>query len=214
MIQGSPEWHAARLGKVTASRIADVMAKTKSGWGAGRANYMAELVCERLTQTPTACFVNDAMRWGTETEPQARAAYARLRDVDVLEVGFLDHPEIPSAGASPDGLVGLEGLIECKCPNTSTHIDTLLSETVPQKYMLQMQFQMACTGRTWCDFASFDPRLPESMRLFVQRVPRDDVLIAEIEREVVGFLAEVEDTVAQLRTKFELSNQLAESIAA
>jgi putative phage-type endonuclease len=202
MIQGSPEWHAARLGKVTASRIADVMAKTKSGWGAGRANYMAELVCERLTQTPTACFVNDAMRWGTETEPQARAAYARLRDVDVLEVGFLDHPEIPSAGASPDGLVGLEGLIECKCPNTSTHIDTLLSETVPQKYMLQMQFQMAVTGRDWCDFVSFDPRLPEEMSLFVARVPRDVSLILEIESEVTTFLRELDAKVARLTERY------------
>ena len=132
----------------------------------------------------------------------------------VEEMGFADHPTIEMAGASPDGLIGADGLVEIKCPIAATHIETLLSGGVPDKYVKQMQFQMACTGRTWCDFASFDPRLPESMRLFVQRVPRDDVLIAEIEREVVGFLAEVEDTVAQLRTKFELSNQLAESIAA
>ena len=131
-----------------------------------------------------------------------QALDAVRRDVDVLEVGFLDHPEIPSAGASPDRLVGLEGLIECKCPNTGTHIDTLLSETVPQKYMLQMQFQMAVTGRDWCDFVSFDPRLPEEMSLFVARVPRDVSLILEIESEVTTFLRELDAKVARLTERY------------
>lgn len=198
LIQGSPEWLAARAGKVTASRMADMMARTKTGWGASRANYAAELVAERLTGTPAAKFTNDAMRWGTETEPQARAAYEFYKDASVEEVGFIDHPKIPMTGASPDGLVGADGLVELKCPNTATHIETLLGGSIPGKYAQQMQWQMACTGRAWCDFVSFDPRLPQSMSLFVRRLSRNDAEIADLESEVRKFLAEIDATVAKL----------------
>lgn len=203
IVQGSPEWHAERLGKVTASRMADVCARTKSGWGASRKNYMAELVAERLTGTRADGFTNAAMQWGTDQEPEARIAYEFYRDAAVAEVGFVPHPSIADTGASPDGLVGDDGLVEFKCPNTATHIETLLGGTVPEKYVLQMHWQMACTGRQWCDFASYDPRLPESMRLFVQRVPRDEATIATLEKDVVEFLTELRETVAKLRQKYD-----------
>jgi putative phage-type endonuclease len=199
IIQGSPEWFAARLGRVTASRVADVVAKTKTGWGASRANYAAELVAERLTGKPTEGFKSPAMQWGTEYEADARAAYAWHADADVTEVGFMPHPRIALSGASPDGLVGDDGLVEIKCPSTATHIETLLGQTVSAKYITQMMWQMACTGRAWTDFVSFDPRLPEEMRLFVKRVYRDDQLIAELEREVTVFLNEVRSTVERLQ---------------
>lgn len=198
MIQGSEEWMRARLGKLTASRIADAVAKTKTGWGASRANLRASLIAERLTGVPQESYNNAAMTWGTETEPQARGAYEFFHDVTVEEVGFIEHPEIPMAGASPDGYVGAEGLIEIKCPNTATQLDTLLSGAVPDKYHVQMQFQMACTGRQWCDFASFDPRLPERMRLFVRRFHRDTIRIAELERQARIFLEEVDVMMAEL----------------
>jgi len=199
IIQGSPEWHAARLGKITASRVVDVMARTKAGWGASRANYAAELIAERLTSNSAPSFTNDAMRWGTDQEPYAREAYARRFGVDVYEIGFVDHPEVAMSGASPDGLIGTDGLCEIKCPNTATHLDTLLSGSVPGKYQTQMQWQMACTGREWCDFASFDPRLPLNMQLFVQRVPRDVGLILELETEVSAFHDEIEAKLSDLR---------------
>jgi putative phage-type endonuclease len=196
--QGTPEWHAARLGKVTASRIADVMAKTKTGYGAGRANYMAELICERLTGASAERFTNAAMAWGTDMEPQARETYAFVNAVDVAQIGFVLHPTIDDAGASPDGLVGDDGLVEIKCPNTATHIETLLSGKVPQKYADQMQWQMACTGRQWCDFVSYDPRLPDHLSLWVRRVARDDDRIAEMTAEVGAFLSEMGGKLAQL----------------
>jgi len=198
MDQGTEEWFTIRIGKVTASRVADVIAKTKTGYSASRDNYMAQLVCERLTGQKGESFTNAAMQHGTETEPLARAAYEALKDVLVDEVGFVPHPSIIMAGASPDGLVGEDGLIEIKCPNTATHIDTLLSQTVPGKYNTQMQFQMACTGRKWCDFVSFDNRLPEELQLFVMRVPRDEVFIRLIEAEIVQFLAELDDKINKL----------------
>jgi putative phage-type endonuclease len=202
IVQGSPEWFAVRCGKVTASRVADVIAKTKTGYGASRANYAAELIAERLTQSTAASFTNAAMQWGTDQEPHARAAYCFLHDVDVEEIAFVDHPEIAMSGASPDGLVGLDGLVEFKCPNTATHLDTLLSETVPGKYVTQMQWQMACTGRAYCDFASFDPRLPPSMQLFVKRVERDASLILDLEAQVADFLAEIDAKVAALTERY------------
>jgi len=201
MEQRSPEWYAARLGKVTASRVADVVAKTKTGYGSGRANYMAELICERLTGTQGAFYSNAAIQWGTEKEPEARAAYEGAVGALVVEVGFVPHNTISMAGASPDGLVGDGGLVEIKCPNTATHIDTLLSGFVPNKYINQMQWQMACTGRQWCDFVSFDPRMPEGMQIWVKRVERDNVLIAELEKEVISFLVELQLKIAQLKEK-------------
>lgn len=201
--QGTAEWLAVRLGKATASRIADIVAKTKSGPSASRANYRAQLIAERLTGTPGDSFTNAAMQWGTDTEAEAREAYCRHNLCEVVEVGFADHPTIAMSGASPDGLVGEDGLVEIKCPNTATHIDTLLSKAIPSKYVKQMMWQMACTGRAWCDFATYDPRLPETMRLLVIRLHRDDAMIAEIEAEVAAFLTEVDETVAALRAAFE-----------
>ena len=198
MDQRSEEWFAARLGKVTASRVADVIAKTKTGYSASRENYMAQLVVERLTNTQAESYTNAAMQWGTDQEPFARAAYEVQQNVLVDETGLVDHPTIEMAGASPDGLVGEDGLVEIKCPNTATHIDTLLTQTVPSKYITQMQFQMACTGRQWCDFVSFDPRMPPKAQIFVKRVLRDDAFIKEIESEIKKFLAEVSAKVDQL----------------
>lgn len=199
MDQRTPEWFQIRAGKVTASRIADLTAKTKSGYSASRANYMAQLVCERLTGFPQESFTNAAMAWGTDQEPIARAEYESLRMVFVDEMGFASHPTIENAGASPDGLVGVNGLIEIKCPNTAAHIETLLSGEADSKYVKQMQWQMACTGRSWCDFVSFDPRMPEDLRLFVKRVERNDSLIAELEKEVREFLAELEEKCNKLK---------------
>jgi putative phage-type endonuclease len=202
-IQGTDEWLQERCGKVTASRIADLMARTKTGWGASRANYASQLICERLTGCVQPSFTNAAMIHGTETEPEARRAYEFFVDRDVQQVGFAPHPTINMAGASPDGLVGEDGLLELKCPNTATHIETLLTGAVQDKYLKQMQFQMACTGRAWCDFASYDNRLPERMRLFVTRINRSTPAIKEIEAEVTAFLAEIDDTVRQLRARYE-----------
>ena len=201
--QGSTEWFQQRCGKATASRIADIIAKTKSGPSASRKNYMAQLVAERLTGTVADSFTNGAMQWGTDTEPHARDAYAFLQGVEVELAEFVIHPSISDAGASPDGYVGEDGLVEIKCPNTSTHIDTLLGKTVPSKYVTQMMWQMSCTGRLWCDFVSFDPRLPSHLSLFVKRVQRDDQFIGELEREVEAFLKEVADTVAALEAYAE-----------
>jgi len=203
IVQGSPEWFDVRRGKVTASRVPDLVARTKSGWGASRVNYMAELIAERLTGTSAASYTNAAMQWGTEMEPEARAAYEFRHDCDVAEIGFVEHPEILMSGASPDGLVGDDGLVEIKCPNTATHIDTLMGQAVPSKYVIQMQWQMACTGRKWCDFASFDPRMPESMRLFVKRVTRDEHEIMALEKEVKLFLIELDAKVATLKREYE-----------
>lgn len=198
MIQGSPEWFAARLGRVTASRVSDVAAKTKNGYSASRANYMAQLIAERLTGVAADSYTNAAMQWGTDNEAFARTAYAFRTEHVVEEVGFIDHPSIEMAGASPDGCVGQDGLVEFKCPNTATHIDTLLGTPIDGKYIAQVQFQMACTERDWCDFVSFDPRLPEDMRLFIKRVPRDEVIIALLENEVRAFLAELDAKLARL----------------
>lgn len=189
--QGSEEWKALRLGKATASRMADICATTKTGWGASRANYAAQLIAERLTGVVAESYTNGAMEWGTAMEADARAAYSFFQGCDVDLVDFVPHPTIEMSGASPDGLVGTDGLVEIKCPNTATHIDTLLRGKVPEKYILQMTWQMACTGRQWCDFVSFDPRMPENLRLFVKRVSRDDVLVLDLENKVREFLAEV-----------------------
>ena len=198
IIQGTPEWFAQRLGKVTASRVADVIAKTKSGYSTSRANYLAQLVAERLTGRVAESYSNAAMQHGTDTEPLARMAYEAETGLMVTEVAMIDHPTIPMTGASPDGFVGDQGLVEIKCPNTATHIDTLLADKTQSKYTPQMQWQMACTGKKWCDFVSFDPRLPDDMQLFVTRVERDDAYIAELEAEIKTFLGEVETTVQKL----------------
>jgi putative phage-type endonuclease len=202
MEQRSDEWFSARLGCVTASRAADVMAKTKTGYSASRETYMAQLITERLTNTRADGFSSAAMQWGTDTEPQARMAYEFMTGETVEETGFVLHPSIQGFGASPDGLVGSDGLIEIKCPNSATHIDTLLSEKVPAKYITQMQVQMMCTGREWCDFVSFDPRLPGDMVFWSKRVWADPERQQDIETEVRKFLIEVEDKLQKLKDKF------------
>lgn len=202
MEQRTEEWHQARLGKVTASRIADVMAKTKAGYGASRANYMAELIVERLTGRPGDSFQSPAMTWGTNTEPLARAAYEAHKGVLVEEVGFVPHPTIPMAGASPDGLVDMDGLVEIKCPNTATHIETLMTGDVPLKYIFQMHWQMICTGREWCDFVSFDPRMPEGMQLFVARYMHSTDTASDLTKEVTAFLKELDEKVSALKEKY------------
>jgi putative phage-type endonuclease len=201
--QGSAEWLAMRVGKVTASRVADVIAKTKSGPSASRAKYAGELIAERLTGTPAERYTNSAMAWGTDTEPKARIAYEFWNGADVQQVAFVAHPTIGDCGASPDGLVGDDGLLEIKCPETHTHIETLLGGTVPGKYVTQMMWQMACTGRQWCDFVSFDPRMPETMQFFCKRVERDEAVIRELEAEVIAFLNEVRATVEQLLKRYD-----------
>lgn len=208
MEQRSEAWFQARLGRVTASRVADVIAKTKTGYSASRANYAAQLIAERLTGTVAESYSNAAMEWGTVTEPDARTAYEFFHE-PVVEVGFIEHPRIAMTGASPDGLVGTEGLVEIKCPNTATHLDTLLGQSIPGKYQAQMLWQMACTGRAWCDFISYDPRLPETMQLFVRRLERDDARIAELEAEVTAFLTEIDAKVSELRRIYGVPDALA-----
>ena len=197
MEQRTDDWFAARLGKVTASRVADVIAKTKTGYGAGRANYMADLVVERLTGQKASSFTNAAMEWGTEQEPNAKAAYAAKTGILVEDVGFIDHPTVAMSGASPDGLAE-DGLVEIKCPNTATHLEYIFDGKPPQKYVTQMQWQMACAGKPWCDFVSYDPRLPERLQLLVVRVPRDDDYIKILEQEVTTFLQELDDKLNKL----------------
>lgn len=196
--QGSEEWHAQRRGKVTASKVADVIKRTKSGYSTARKNYAAQLLCERLTGKTAEGFTNAAMQWGVEKEPEARTAYEFMRDATVELVSFVDHPSIAMSGASPDGLVGEDGLVEIKCPNTATHLDALTSGEVDPDYITQMQWQMACTGRKWCDFVSFDPRLPPHLQLFIKRIDRDQKLIIELETEVSGFLRELTAQIARL----------------
>ena len=203
MIQGSEEWIAARLGKVTASRISDVTAKTKSGGvSETRNNYMADLISERLTGKQAEHYVSGAMQNGTDTEAEARAAYQFERGVLVKQQGFIDHPRIAMAGASPDGFVGDDGGIEAKCPITKTHINYLLGGSIPGGYVGQMQFQMAVTGRAWVDWCSYDNRLPENYRLHIRRVHRDDKHIAELEAAVRVFLDETRMKLVELTGRY------------
>jgi len=203
--QGTEAWLMERLGMATASRMSDIMATVKVGEAAGRANYRAELVAQRLTGNIAESFTNSAMAHGTEYEPFARAHYEVKFNTVVEEVGFVKHPTIEWSGASPDGLVGNDGLVEIKCPNTATHIDYLLRGVVPTKYRPQMLWQMACTGRQWCDFVSFDPRMPDHLKLFVIRYQKDDFMLGTMEVEVRKFLAEVEDTIVKLNAIKELN---------
>jgi hypothetical protein len=209
--QRSDAWRQIRLGKLTASCVADALARTKSGWGAGRENLKARLICERLTGQPQdSGFCNAAMQFGIDNEAAARDAYAEHMLCAVTEVGFVDHPVIAWSGCSPDGLAGEDGLVELKVPNTASHIATLLGGGFPDKYHKQVAWQLACMpDRKWADLVSYDPRLPEPMRLFVQRVPRDDEAIGELEREVAAFLAEVDETVAQLRAQYATEMEIA-----
>ena len=198
IIQGSEAWFAQRCGKATASRISDIVAKTKSGYSTSRANYMAQLVVERMTNQVAESYTNAAMEWGIENEGFARANYESKMNLLVTETGAIDHPTIAMSAASPDGLVGDGGCLEIKCPNTATHIETVLGGEIAKKYFDQMQWQMACTDSNWCDFVSFDPRMPEGLQLFIKRVSRNDTYLAELEVEVVQFLREVDYKVNKL----------------
>jgi putative phage-type endonuclease len=195
--QGTPEWFALRLGKVTASRIKDVIATTKTGYSTSRDKYMTQLLLERITNTVAESYTNDAMTWGTEQEPFARAKYEGLASTLVEQVAFVNHPTIPMSGASPDGLVMDDGLVELKCPMSHTHLESILGGIYDQ-YMPQVQWQMAVTGRSYTDLCSYDPRFPEHLQLVVKRIPRDDDYIAKLEKEVIKFLAELDDKVNKL----------------
>ena len=205
--QRTEEWFQQRLGKVTASRISDVIAKTKTGVSTSRQNYLIQLVSERLTGKKGDSFVNQAMLDGIERESAARELYMQTRGVSVTEVGFFDHPTIAMSGASPDGAVNAEedgkyaGLIEIKCPIETTHTNTLMSKSVPSKYIPQIQWQMSSVSPNvkWCDFISYNPNFPDTMQLFVVRVERDNDYIAELEAEVIKFLDEVEQTIIKLK---------------
>lgn len=201
--QGTDAWKAQRVGKVTASRVSDVIAKTKTGVSASRVNYEAQIICERLTGVATEGYTNAAMQHGIDTEPQARSAYEFMRNVDVVLASFVDHPCVQMSGASPDGFVDADGLIEIKCPQQAAHLETLLTRKVPAKYVTQMMWQMAVTERQWCDFVSFNPTFPPHLQLFVQRVHRDEAMISELEKEVLAFLADVDRKVTQLQPRAE-----------
>ena len=199
--QRTDDWFAARLGKVTASSLYKVLAKTKTGYGADRGNYMTQLVLERVTGSKAESYTNAAMQWGIDQEPFARAAYEAATGVMVDEVGFIPHPTIEAAGASPDGLVGDDGMVEIKCPDSKTALECWLSENpVDGKYFAQMQWQMRCADRSWCDYVVFDPRMPTKAQLFIKRVERDDAWLETTEAEVQKFLAEVDAKVAALKS--------------
>lgn len=202
--QRTEAWHSQRLGRVTASRLADVLAKTKTGYSASRNNYMTQLVLETITGTRAESYTNAAMEWGVSQEPFARAAYEAETGQMVEEVGFLPHPTIALAGASPDGLVGDDGCVEIKCPSSSTALECWLTQSqggnpVDAKYFTQMQWQMRCADRSWCDYVVFDPRMPAKAQLFVTRVDRDEEWLATAEEEVTKFLAEMQDKVKTLK---------------
>ena len=199
--QRTDEWFQQRLGKVTASNLHKVLAKTKTGYGADRGHYMTQLVLERITGNRADGYTSAAIQWGIEQEQFARAAYEAYRGVLVEEVGFIPHPTIAMAGASPDGLVE-GGMVEIKCPESKTFLEVILSNNpVESKYFAQMQWQMRCADRQWCDYVVFDPRYPAKAQLFIHRVNRDDKWIGEAETEVNKFLAEVEEKVQALKLK-------------
>lgn len=200
--QGSAEWLASRAGKVTASRVADVLAKIKTGEAAARRDYKAQIVAEILTGRPQEDgYINAEMQFGIDTEPLARAAYEAATGELVEQVGLVVHPTIDRAAASPDGLVGVSGLVEIKCPKVATHLNYILDGVVPSKYQPQMLWQMACCGREWCDFVSFRPDLPPELQLFQVRFLRDEKRVAEMEAEVTAFLSEVDTLLAKLRER-------------
>lgn len=198
--QESPEWIVARVGCVTASRMADLMTKRKDGKEAApRYNYRMELVIENLTGRAADHYVSPAMEWGLETQKEARGAYEVEKGVDLAPGGLWIHDKLPRFAASPDYLLGTDGLVETKCPMSATHLEYLIAGEIPEDYQWQMLAQMACTGRQYCDFVSFDPRLPEDLQLFVKRFPRDEGLIAAMELEVRQFLQEVDEFIEKVR---------------
>ena len=197
--QGSPEWFQQRLGRVTGSRVHCLIA---GGTGAGRKTYLAQLVLERLTGKAEEGFKSFAMERGTELEPDAVKAYQFYHDAEIHEVGFVGHPTIEMAGASPDRLVGALGVLEVKCPLAPAHLDALNGGNIKADYRSQMQWEMACTGREWCDFVSFNPDFPEAMRLHTTRVERDADLIAQLDVATQKFLSDVDREVEKLRFRY------------
>lgn len=201
MQQGSEEWFKQRLGKVTASRVSDVMAKTKSGAAASRKNYMMELLCQRLTGIHEETFVSTAMQRGTDLEPIARAQYEIMTQNTVDEAIFVEHPDIENFGASPDGLIHTDGLLEIKCPNTAQHVAFIRTGNIPIKYEWQILAQMACTQRSWCDFVSYDDRMPDELQISYKRFFRDQKRIDIMEKEIAHFLNELKELELDLRER-------------
>jgi putative phage-type endonuclease len=203
MEQRSEAWFKARLGKVTASKIHDIMIKTKTGESTYKTKYRLQLVTERLTGKVVPVFMNNAMAHGVEYEDEAKLEYANrnklLVGTDLTDVGMIDHPSIDWSGASPDGMVGNEGLIEIKCPQPITHTTTIETGEINKRYIHQMQWQMSCTGRQWCDFVSYHPDFPDDLKLFVKRVPRDNELIARLEEAVSTFVQEVDFKIKTIK---------------
>jgi YqaJ-like viral recombinase domain len=203
--QGSWEWHLARCGKATASRMHDVTHKLKNGnWSAARENYIAELISERLSGVPYPHKKTVEMQWGTDNETDARELYALSCPESVTEVGFVLHPNIEMTGSSPDGFVGDVGLLQIKCPNTATHLKTLRGASIDIEYVKQMQWEMATTQRLFCDFVSYDPRVPTEICMVTNRVYRDDEMIAQLESDVIQFLIEVDSEVIKLCERYKL----------
>lgn len=192
LLQGSPQWLAMRCGIPTASRLRDILPLKRGGESQARRDYKAEIVCEILTNKTAEHFVSPAMQWGLDNEMLAREAYANAMDVEVGQIGFALHDTITKFGASPDGVIGDDGLLEIKCPTTATHLEYIIGGVVPEEYRPQMYGQMACMPeRQWNDFVSYDPRMPKKYRLFVRRLTRDEGNIAALEGEVVKFNAEI-----------------------
>ena len=201
--QGSAAWLYERVGYITASRFGAVIAKQKSGKPtAERAKYLWEIVVERVTGQPQDHFTNSAMQWGTDQEQRSRMDYEARTGSMVEEVGFLKHPTLPMVGGSPDGLIGEDGGWESKSPyNSGIHLQTVLAGAMPEEHMAQVQGLMLITGRKYWDFQSFDPRLPEPLCRFVQRIERDDAYIAAMETEIITFSAEVNAIVLKLQER-------------
>lgn len=197
--QRTPEWFAARAGKFTASCFSDLMAVTKSGPAASRRNLITRLAIERLTGTQEEGYTNAAMQRGTELEPIARSEYEARAGVMVQEIGFALHDDYQNVGASVDGLVGDDGLVEIKCPNSANHFDYLRTGSHAQEYRWQIQGQLWVSGRAWCDAVSFDPRFPEYARLAIVRVKRDEDAI----KELVAACAKAEEEVSAQAAEIE-----------
>lgn len=198
MEQGTDEWLAERAGKITASMIGNVlMAPTTAGYQ----NYMAQLICERLTGEPVETFKSAAMEYGTEHEDQARAFYEMETGNDVQQVGFVAHATLEGCGASPDGMIGELGLVEIKVPQPTKHIKNLMGGTIDKAYRLQMQWQMTCTGREWCDFVSFNPTFPPHLQIHIQRVDRDAEVTEELTEAATKFLAAMNDKMRALEAR-------------
>lgn len=212
--QRTPEWFAARLGRITASRACDIVAAIKSGEAAARRDYRLQLVCERMTgQSQEDGYINADMQRGIDLEPAAFAAYESVTGQMAARVGFLCHTEL-MAGASPDGVIGdFDGLIELKCPKSATHLKYLKAGGVPADYLPQVLHQLWITGAAYVDFVSYDPRFPEPLQLFVARLERADAPIADYEAKALAFLAEVERDVLAVATLANPAAQLKAAVA-